>query len=146
MTTFESDLKRLVFNCKALHERMSEPHRDAEKVRKMVTHHMKERKLNPAYADPNYQSFPTPLPEEDDERDAEGEEDDEGVPQVDGPSDEATKAKVPKKIVLKGASLGPLGLSGARQRQQSDAETSADEIKKEEKTPVGQSLLYQHFT
>ena len=130
MTTFESDLKRLVFNCKALHERMSEPHRDSEKVRKMVTHHMKERKLNPAYADPNYASFPTPLPVEDDELDAEGEVDDEVIPQLDGPSDAPKKEmKAPKKIILKGPSL-----AATRQKQQSDVDGSEDEVNKENKT------------
>lgn len=66
MTTLESDLKRMVFNWKDVYARTSEAHRDAEKVRKIVTLHFKYKGLNPHYVvDPDYVSFPTPLLAED---------------------------------------------------------------------------------
>ncbi|MCJ1405326.1 hypothetical protein MMC11_008553 [Xylographa trunciseda] len=83
LTTLESDLKRLVSNAKSYNERNSEVFSDAEKIRKMVSNHM--TKVNPAYKDPTYQSFPTPIPGdireigptkvEDPEVDADGETD-----------------------------------------------------------------------
>ncbi|MCJ1387426.1 hypothetical protein MMC18_000269 [Xylographa bjoerkii] len=87
LTTLESDLKRLVSNAKSYNERNSEVFSDAEKIRKMVSNHM--TKVNPAYRDPDYQSFPTPIPggvrengttkEEDAEADADGETDHEDL-------------------------------------------------------------------
>ena len=107
MTKVESDLKRMVFNAKAFNQKTSELHRDAEKIRKMVTHHMKERKLNPAYADPTYASFPTPLPDEEgDEEDGDGEQDEEQAPQTDGVGDttESAESKPRRKFLLRGPS------------------------------------------
>ena len=106
MTTVESDFKRMVFNAKAFNEKTSELHKDAEKIRKMVTHHMKERRLNPAYQDPTYSSFPTPLPGEevdDEEEDAE-EEEEAQVPQSDGPADtpDVSSSRPRRKLLLRG--------------------------------------------
>ena len=61
LTTLESDLKRLVANAKSYNERTSELFADAERIRKMVSHYM--MKHNPAYKDPAYAAFPTPLPD-----------------------------------------------------------------------------------
>ncbi|MCJ1435886.1 hypothetical protein MMC27_005262 [Xylographa pallens] len=87
LTTLESDLKRLVSNAKSYNERNSDVFSDAEKIRKMVSNHM--TKVNPAYRDPSYQSFPTPIPgdiqgngptkQEDAEADAHGETDHEDL-------------------------------------------------------------------
>ena len=107
MTKAESDLKRMVFNAKAFNEKTSELHRDAEKIRKMVTHHMKERKLNPAYADPTYASFPTPLPGEEGEDEDEAEEEEEGQPsQLDGAAEtpNGSDPKPRRKFLLRGPS------------------------------------------
>ena len=117
MTTVESDLKRMVFNAKAYNEKASEVHRDAEKIRKMVTHHMKERKLNPAYQNQSYQSFPTPLPNEEggEEDDAAGEEDDEQETPVKGakdPSDEGADTKPRRRLLLRGPATATAGESG----------------------------------
>ena len=127
MTKVESDLKRMVFNAKAFNEKTSELHRDAEKIRKMVTHHMKERKLNPAYADPTYASFPTPLPDEegeDEDEDEAGEQDEEQVPQLDGVADtaEAGDTKPRRKFLLRGPSNTTPGESeGAPQSENEDS-------------------------
>ena len=51
----------MVSNAKHFNERTSEIHSDAEKIRKMVSHHM--TKMNPAYQDPDYVPFPTPIPD-----------------------------------------------------------------------------------
>ena len=59
MTTLESDVKRMVANAKSYNEKTSEIFADAERIRKMVSHFMS--KNNPAYKDPNYTAFPTPL-------------------------------------------------------------------------------------
>ena len=105
MTKVESDLKRMVFNAKAYNEKTSEIHRDAEKIRKMVTHHMKERKLNPAYADPSYSSFPTALPgEEEDDEDQAADEGEEAVAQTDGAADtpDVNDLRPRRKLLLRG--------------------------------------------
>jgi hypothetical protein len=60
MTTLESDFKRMVSNAKHFNEKTSEIHSDAEKIRKMIS--MQMSKLNPAYRDPDYVAFPTPIP------------------------------------------------------------------------------------
>ena len=62
LTTLESDVKRLVANAKGYNEKTSELFADAERIRKMVSHFM--QKHNPAYRDPNYAAFPTPLPDD----------------------------------------------------------------------------------
>ena len=51
----------MVANAKNFNEKGSDIHADAEKIRKLISNHM--IKLNPAYANPNYTPFPTPLPE-----------------------------------------------------------------------------------
>ncbi|KAI9805429.1 MAG: hypothetical protein M1825_000680 [Sarcosagium campestre] len=63
MTRLESDMKRLVANAKSYNERGSELFSDAERIRKILCDFMK--KNNPAYNDPDYVSFPTPLPTRD---------------------------------------------------------------------------------
>ncbi|KFY86487.1 hypothetical protein V500_07595 [Pseudogymnoascus sp. VKM F-4518 (FW-2643)] len=60
LTSLESYWKRLVQNAKDYNERESLIHKDAERIRKIVTAFM--QKKNPAYKDPKYQSFPTPIP------------------------------------------------------------------------------------
>lgn len=62
VTTLESDLKRMIQNAKEYNVPKSEIYEDAERIRKLVYNFMKVH--NPAYTqDPNYTSFPTPLPE-----------------------------------------------------------------------------------
>lgn len=58
----ESDVKRMVTNAKAYNEKGSEIWTDAEKIRKHTVEFM--RANNPAYRDPSYVPFPTPLPED----------------------------------------------------------------------------------
>ncbi len=69
----------MVTNAKSFNERTSEIFADAERIRKMLSNFMS--KHNPAYKDPNYAAFPTPLPGEesalDDEVDADGDSDQE---------------------------------------------------------------------
>ncbi|TKA78437.1 hypothetical protein B0A55_03048 [Friedmanniomyces simplex] len=61
MTTLESDLKRMVQNAKEYNAPKSDIYEDAERIRKLVFNYMKQN--NPQYAqDPNYTSFPTPIP------------------------------------------------------------------------------------
>ena len=60
LTSLESYWKRLVQNAKDYNERESLIHKDAERIRKIVTGFM--LKNNPAYKDPKYQSYPTPIP------------------------------------------------------------------------------------
>ncbi|KAI9886202.1 MAG: hypothetical protein M1823_001998 [Watsoniomyces obsoletus] len=62
LTTLESDLKRLVFNNKSYYPKNSAMWLDAERVRKITSDFM--HKNNPAYRDPRYVAFPTPLPNE----------------------------------------------------------------------------------
>ncbi|KAK4550171.1 hypothetical protein LTR36_003138 [Oleoguttula mirabilis] len=62
MTTLESDFKRMVQNAKDYNAPKSDIYEDAERVRKLVYNWMKLK--NPAYTeDPNYASFPTPIPQ-----------------------------------------------------------------------------------
>ncbi|KFY16711.1 hypothetical protein V492_01147 [Pseudogymnoascus sp. VKM F-4246] len=80
LTSLESYWKRLVQNAKDYNERESLIHKDAERIRKIVTAFM--QKHNPAYKDPKYQSFPTPIPNDGsaiavEDIDAEGESDHE---------------------------------------------------------------------
>ncbi|KAI9842287.1 MAG: hypothetical protein M1837_007357 [Sclerophora amabilis] len=63
LTTLESDVKRMIANAKAYNRRDSGVFEDAERVRKFASSWMKEN--NPAYRDPKYAAFPTPLPGED---------------------------------------------------------------------------------
>ena len=63
MTTLESDFKRLVQNAKDYNAAKSDIYEDAERIRKLVYNYMKVH--NPQYTeDPDYASFPTPLPQE----------------------------------------------------------------------------------
>lgn len=52
----------MVANAKRYYEKTSDMHADAERMRKLVAGWMP--KHNPAYQDPKYQPFPTPLPGE----------------------------------------------------------------------------------
>lgn len=52
----------MVSNAKFYNEKTSVIFADAERIRKILTSSMP--KLNPAYKDPNYAPFPTPLPRE----------------------------------------------------------------------------------
>jgi len=62
MTTLESDLRRMVQNAKEYNAPKSEIYEDAERIRKLVFNYMKQH--NPEYAtNPDYTSFPTPLPQ-----------------------------------------------------------------------------------
>lgn len=61
LSAIESDAKRMVANAKAYNEVKSEIYADAERIRKMTSNFMV--KSNPAYKDPNYVAFATPLPE-----------------------------------------------------------------------------------
>lgn len=60
LTTLESYWKRLVQNAKEYNEKESLIHKDAERIRKIVATFMQKR--NPAYRDPKYQPYPTPIP------------------------------------------------------------------------------------
>ncbi|KAI9785841.1 MAG: hypothetical protein M1816_008233 [Peltula sp. TS41687] len=62
LTTVESDVKRMVTNAKAYNEKGSDIWTDAEKIRKQSVEFMKA--YNPAYGNPHYVPFPTPLPGE----------------------------------------------------------------------------------
>ena len=87
MTKLEGDLRRMISNAKAFNEKRSQAFSDSEKIRKQLQVFMQEN--NPAYKDPNYAPFTTPVPEgwqakqekSDDthEQDAEGETDPEEV-------------------------------------------------------------------
>ena len=62
MEKLESDLKRLVQNAKEYNSTKSEIYDDAERIRKALSNFMP--KHNPAYLNPNYRAYPTPLPHE----------------------------------------------------------------------------------
>ena len=74
-------MKRMVANAKAYNENGSEIFCDAERIRKVLCAFMKSN--NPAYRNPSYSAFPTPLPTEDevkdDEADADGEDDPDAI-------------------------------------------------------------------
>ncbi|KAK5116273.1 hypothetical protein LTR85_009245 [Meristemomyces frigidus] len=62
MTTLESDFKRMVQNAKDYNAPKSDIYEDAERIRKLVYNYMKQ--WNTQYKeDPNYASFPTPIPQ-----------------------------------------------------------------------------------
>lgn len=78
MTSVEADLRRMVANAKFYNEKSSQLFSNAERIRKIVVAEMP--KVNPAYKDPNYLPFSTPLPNDEDvefEEEAEGGEEDE---------------------------------------------------------------------
>ena len=62
MERLESDLKRLVQNAKEYNSTKSEVYEDAERIRKALSNFMPRH--NPAYLNPNYRAYPTPLPHE----------------------------------------------------------------------------------
>ncbi|KAL2005009.1 hypothetical protein VTN00DRAFT_2859 [Thermoascus crustaceus] len=62
VTALESDLKRMVSNAKFYNEKSSLIFADAERIRKILSNNMP--KINPAYKDPKYVAFPTPIPDE----------------------------------------------------------------------------------
>lgn len=62
VTALESDLKRMISNAKFYNQKSSLVFADAERIRKILSNNMP--KINPAYKDPKYVAFPTPLPEE----------------------------------------------------------------------------------
>ncbi|GAB7346330.1 hypothetical protein MBLNU457_5047t1 [Dothideomycetes sp. NU457] len=64
LTQVESDVKRMVANAKQFNDDKSIVFGDAERVRKLLSNWMKVH--NPAYLDPEYTAFPTPIPGEDD--------------------------------------------------------------------------------
>ena len=60
LTEVECDFKRMVSNAKQYNDDSSEVFADAERVRKLLHNWMKIH--NPAYKDPEYVPFPTPIP------------------------------------------------------------------------------------
>jgi hypothetical protein len=67
ISEIESDFKRMVQNAKDYNDTKSEIFEDAERIRKHVYNYMKVH--NPAYnEDPNYASFPTPIPRPSEQR------------------------------------------------------------------------------
>ncbi|KAG5291975.1 bromodomain-containing protein [Histoplasma ohiense] len=63
LTPVESDLRRMVSNAKYYNDKGSMIFSNAERIRKLVANRMPT--INPAYNDPNYAPFATPIPEED---------------------------------------------------------------------------------
>lgn len=63
LTTVESDVKRMVANAKIYNDEKSIVFGDAERIRKLASNFMRDH--NPAYQDPDYIAFPTPIPGED---------------------------------------------------------------------------------
>ncbi|KAI4200055.1 MAG: hypothetical protein LQ350_004194 [Teloschistes chrysophthalmus] len=62
VTTIESDLRRMILNAKSFNEKTSQVFSDAEKVRKAVSNFMVDH--NPAYQSGDYKPFPTPVPDD----------------------------------------------------------------------------------
>ncbi|KAK2784505.1 hypothetical protein FQN51_004067 [Onygenales sp. PD_10] len=65
LTPVECDLRRMVTNAKYYNDKGSAIFSNAERIRKIVSAAMQS--INPAYKDPDYVPFSTPLPEEDEE-------------------------------------------------------------------------------
>ncbi|PGH18514.1 hypothetical protein AJ80_04484 [Polytolypa hystricis UAMH7299] len=61
LTPVESDLRRMVSNAKSYNDKGSTIFSNAERIRKIVASAMP--KINPAYKDPDYVPFSTPIPE-----------------------------------------------------------------------------------
>lgn len=90
MTSLEGDLRRMISNAKAFNEKRSQAFSDSEKIRKQLQVFMQEN--NPAYRDPSYVPYTTPVPEgwrekqekQEDihEQDAEGDTDPEEIVKV----------------------------------------------------------------
>ncbi|KAF6233473.1 hypothetical protein HO173_008405 [Letharia columbiana] len=95
MTSLEGDLRRMISNAKAYNEKRSQAFSDSEKIRKQLQVFMQEN--NPAYNDPSYVPYNTPIPqgwqvkqekpEDTHEQDAEGETD----PEVAKPPEKRTR-------------------------------------------------------
>lgn len=87
MTMLEGDLRRMISNAKAFNEKRSQAFSDSEKIRKRLQVFMQEK--NPAYRDPSFVPYTTPVPEgwrvkqekpeDTHEQDADGETDPEEV-------------------------------------------------------------------
>lgn len=52
----------MISNAKVYNQKSSQVFADAERIRKILSNNMP--KINPAYKDPKYVAFPTPLPDE----------------------------------------------------------------------------------
>lgn len=63
ITEIESDVKRMVANAKFYNDDKSIIYGDAERIRKLLSNFMLRN--NPAYKNPDYVAFPTPIPGED---------------------------------------------------------------------------------
>ena len=61
MTRLEGDLRRMVSNAKSFNEKKSQVFSDSEKIRKILSRYMEEN--NPAYKDPDHQTYTTPVPD-----------------------------------------------------------------------------------
>jgi len=62
MTTLEGDLRRMIANAKSFNEKKSQVFSDSEKLRKILSRYMEEN--NPAYNNPDYAAYTTPIPED----------------------------------------------------------------------------------
>ncbi|KAI9850245.1 MAG: hypothetical protein M1838_005971 [Thelocarpon superellum] len=127
LTTVESDVKRMVANAKSYNERSSEIFADAERIRKMVSHFMS--KNNPAYKDPNYTAFPTPLPGEGD-----GEATNAGTPVPADPPATKTVEEAPKPKVEK--EVAPSRGRSLRANSSAQASAPANETNGQAATPA----------
>ncbi|KAK2741046.1 hypothetical protein FQN57_005783 [Myotisia sp. PD_48] len=75
LTPVEADIRRMVSNAKYFHGKKSSQFSNGERIRKIVVSEMV--KLNPAYNDPNYVPFSTPIPDDDNEEDDNNRDDDD---------------------------------------------------------------------
>ena len=117
MTRLEGDLRRMISNAKAFNEKRSQAFSDSEKIRKQLQVFMQEN--NPAYKDPDYVPFTTPVPEgwqarlqkleDTHDQDAEGETDPEEV---------AKPAKKPTRLVTR---VGPSAAANDRRASSTPA-------------------------
>lgn len=62
MTTLEGDLRRMIANAKSFNEKKSQVFSDSEKIRKILSRFMEDN--NPAYSNPEYSAYTTPVPED----------------------------------------------------------------------------------
>lgn len=100
LTQVESDFKRMVSNAKQYNDDQSEVFADAERVRKLLHNWMKIH--NPAYKDPEYAPFPTPIPGEKSRRSTNGAASSE-PPDADGEEGESMgKTRKPTITLSKG--------------------------------------------
>lgn len=91
LTALESLFKRLVSNAREFNEKGTRILDDAERLRRTVSTFM--TKQNPAYKNPGYSAFPTPLPGEEVAEDEDAEEDEE----EDEEREEEEEAETPPK-------------------------------------------------